>query len=129
MPTEAKTLILNTNIFGSFEITKLSVLSKKTLPKKELSVLIGSLIKVSKTAITGSEIDPFNFEIYDVEKMNSSDYIFREFGRSIRAPEPNLPATIKVHKTDFEGCYGIVEISEDEIAIPYNGVLLFLKRK
>ena len=89
---------------------------------------MGSIIKVNETAITGTEIDPFHFEIFDIEKMKSSDYIFREFGRSIRAPEPNLPVVIKVHKTDFEACYGIVEISDTKIAIPYNGVLLFLKR-
>lgn len=128
--TKARLTTLNpTNIiFGSYEVTKYSALSTKTLPSNELKALIGSIIKVQETAITGTEIDPFHFEIFDIEEMNSSDYIFREFGRSIRAPEPNLPSIIKVHKTDFEGCYGIVEISENEITIPYNGVLLFLKR-
>ncbi len=119
----------NVDITGQYEITKYSQISKKTIPAKELKLLIGTLVKVNDTAITGSEIDPFNFEIFEITKMNSSDYIFRQFEKILKSPEPNLPETVRIHKTDNDDCYGIVQINSSKIAIPYNGVLLFLTRK
>lgn len=116
-------------MWGDFTIVSYNILSTKTAKAKELQALIGSLVKLKATNVTGTQIDPFSFEIFEIEQMSSSDYIYRTFGRTIRAPEPNLPASVKVHKTTHEDCYGIIQIDNDNIAIPYKGVLLFLERK
>jgi len=117
------------DISGQYEITKYSQISKKSIPSRELKLLVGSLVKVDDTAITGSEIDPFNFEIFEITKMNSSDFIFRQFDKILKSPETNLPESVTVHKTENDHCYGLIQINNNKIAIPYNGVLLFLTRK
>lgn len=117
------------NIFGEYTIDSYAILSKKTPATEELNALIGTLVKVQAAAITGTVIDPMTFNIYEVEHQRRDDFIFRVFGREIKAPEPDLPESFNVHKTDNANCYGIVEINHNEIAIPYKGVLLFLKKK
>lgn len=117
------------DVFGDFEIVRYRVLSKDHPNKKELESLIGSLVKVSAEHLTGSEIDPVTYDLFEIEQMARGDFIYRAFGRSIRAPEPDLPSTLKVHKTDNQNCYGIIDLDKDQVAVPYKGVLLFLKRK
>lgn len=116
-------------MWGDYTVTSYNILSTKTPKAKVLQSLIGSLVKLKETNVTGTQIDPFSFEIHEIEQMASSDFIYRAFGRGIRAPEPDLPNSVKVHKTTHEECYGIIQINNDEVAIPYKGVLLFLKRK
>lgn len=116
------------DIFGEYLIESYAVLSRKTPGTEELNALIGTLVKVQTTSITGTVIDPMTFNIYQVERLRRDDFIYRVFGREIKAPEPDLPESFNVHKTDNENCYGIVEISATEIALPYKGVLLFLKK-
>jgi hypothetical protein len=116
------------DIFGEYQVTHYAVLSRKTPSIEELNLLVGSLVKVQATSITGTVIDPVSFQIFQVERLRRDDFIYRVFGREIKAPEPDLPNEFNVHKTDHENCYGIVEISATEIAIPYKGVLLYLKK-
>ncbi|MBK7128791.1 MAG: hypothetical protein IPM74_02270 [Crocinitomicaceae bacterium] len=117
------------DISGTYTISGYAVLSLNTLPKEELNALIGTDVIISNTSITGSSIDPFTFEIYQIEKIFRDDYIFRVFGREIKAPEPDMPSQFYVHKTDNENLYGIAETGEGELAIPYHGVLLYLVKK
>ncbi|MBI3133047.1 MAG: hypothetical protein HYZ14_00085 [Bacteroidetes bacterium] len=114
-------------LYGDYTVTGYSILSTKTPGSEELNMLIGTIVKFQATSITGTAIDPLTFEIYQVERQRRDDYIYRVFGREIKAPEPNLPESFNVHKTDNENCYGIVEIGNGEIAVPYRGVLLYLK--
>lgn len=116
-------------IFGNYQITNYAILSKHTPSKGELTEMVGTLVKVDSTTITGTAINPYTFNIYLVERLKRDDFIYRVFGREIKAPEPDLPDSFNVHKTDNENLYGIVEIDATKIAIPYNGVLLFLTRK
>lgn len=115
-------------LYGDYTITGYSILSTKTPSNDELNTLIGTLVKFQETSITGTVIDPISFEIYQIERQRRDDYIFRVFGREIKAPEPDLPESFMVHKTDNENCYGIVVLDNGEIAFPYKGVLLYLKR-
>ncbi|UKN02921.1 hypothetical protein K6119_05255 [Paracrocinitomix mangrovi] len=118
------------SIYGNFEVEKYTVLSKNTLNTTELNLIVGSLIKVQDSTMTGAEIDPMTYQIYEVEMMTSDDYIFRVFGKEVKEPQPEeLPSTLKVHKTDNKLCYGIVELPGGKIAVPYKGVLLFLVPK
>jgi hypothetical protein len=115
-------------IFGQYKISSYTIISKKNLTEKDFSLLLGTLVKIQKTALTGDEIDPLTFDIYEIEKMSSADYIFREFGLPMEAPIHNLPGICKVHKTACESYYGIIEINQNKMVIPYKGVLLFLER-
>lgn len=125
MPDGAK----RREIFGEYSITGYAILCLKTPSSEELNRLVGSLVKIQNTTITGSLIDPLTFSIYEIERLQRDDYIYRTFGREIKTPEPDLPANFAVHKTDNERCYGIVEIGDGRLAIPYKGVLLYLTRQ
>lgn len=125
----ARLLLKEETIFGDFKIDKYSILSRKTPSNKELNTLIGSLVRIQRTDLTGDEIEPSTFNITEVTYMSSSEYIYKVFGREIREQEPDLPETVKVHKTDHLGCYGIIEVGDGRVAIPYKGVLLFLSKK
>lgn len=113
---------------GSYTVDSYYVLSTDTPSNKKLKELIGSEITLTSTAISGSEIETFNVEPLDFERMSRGDYIYRNFGRSIRAPEPDLPDNLNVYKTGNLDCYGIIALDNGDIAIPYKGVLLILKR-
>lgn len=117
------------DVFGEYVVDSFAVLSRKTPSIEELNALLGTTLKVLSNSITGINIDPMTFSIYSVERLQRDDFIYRVFGREIKAPEPNLPQAFNVHKTDNENCYGIVEIDHAHIAIPYKGVLLFLTKK
>jgi len=117
------------DVFGEYVVDSFAVLSKKTPRIEELNALLGTTLKVLSTSITGTNIDPMTFSIFEVERLQRDDFIYRVFGSEIKAPEPNLPQAFNVHKTDHENCYGIVEIDQKHIAIPYKGVLLFLTKK
>lgn len=129
MPVIVQRSSIQCSIFGNYEITNYAILSKHTPSNEELTQLKGSLVKVDTSTITGTAIDPFTFEIYLVERLRRDDFIYRVFGREIKAPEPDLPESFIVHKTDHENLYGIIEIDTNHIALPYQGVLLFLTRK
>ncbi len=126
---EAKLLAtLKTSIFGSFVITHYSVLGLETPSSKEIEQIVGSSVTVSPTKIAGVYVSHDVFDIFEVADMSSGDYIYQMFGRVIRAPEPNLPHELTVHKTDNADCYGIIDLPGDKLAIPYKGLLLFLER-
>ena len=115
-------------IFGEFSISSYAILSLKTPSNEELNALIGTLVKINETAITGTSIEPITFSIYEVERLMRDDYIYRVFGRELRAQDPDIPSSFKVHKTDNSLCYGIIETGDGRVAIPYKGVLLILTR-
>jgi hypothetical protein len=116
-------------IFGDFIVDSFRIVGIKSPNKKELELLIGSLVRIQESTITGDEIDPMSFQVYEIEKMQSSDYLFREFGAESKIQLNDLPYFVKVHKTSHEECYGIVDMGGSGIAIPYKGALLFLRRK
>lgn len=116
-------------VFGDYEVTGYSILSTETLAAEELQALLGTVVKVQENSITGVAIDPMSFDIYEIERLRRDDFIFRVFGRQVRGPEPDLPESFNVHKTDNENCYGIAVTGSGQIAIPYKGVLLYLRRK
>jgi len=118
-----------TLIFGNYSISGYSVLSRNTTSAEELNALIGSSVNIQTESITGTLIDSLVFTIFEIERLRRDDYIYRVFGREIKAPEPDLPESFNVHKTDNTNCYGIVEIGDGRLAIPYKGVLLYLTRK
>lgn len=116
------------DIFGEYTVDHYEILSKKTPNIEELNAMVGTIIKVQTTSITGTTIDPMTFNIYEVERLQRDDFIFRVFGSGQNSDSLNLPQSFNVHKTDNENCYGIVEIDAKHIAIQYKGVLLFLTK-
>lgn len=117
------------DVFGEYVVEGYTILSKKTPNPEELNALIGTIIKVQATSLTGTNIDPMTFNIYEVQRLQQDDFIFRVFGSDLKTDSLNLPQAFNVHKTDNENCYGIVEIDANHLAIPYKGVLLFLTKK
>ncbi len=117
------------DLFGEYTVESYVAISKKTPNTEELDALSGTIVKVQTSTITGAYIDPITFQIYEVERLQKDDFIFRVFGSGLNSDSLNLPMTFNVHKTDNENCYGIVEIDASHIAIPYKGVLLFLTKK
>ena len=112
---------------GKFEVTHYSILSLEPPSNKVLEKIVGSTIEVGATEFKGSKIDNQHYSITEVQLMQSGNFIYQTFGRALRAPEPNLPAQIYVHKTDNADVFGIVQLEGRQLAIPYKGVLLFLK--
>jgi len=129
----AEKVAFNTNvpriIYGDYQVSDYSILSLKTPNNLQLEALLGSTVKLDSTSISGSLIDSISFSIFEIERLRRDDYIYRVFGREIKAPEPDLPENFLVHKTDNALCYGIIEIGDGRLAIPYKGVLLYLTRK
>jgi len=126
VPARIDTRVL---IFGNYSISGYSVLSRKTPSSNELNSLIGTAVNIETESITGTLIDTLVFTIFEIERLRRDDFIYRVFGREIKAPEPDLPESFNVHKTNNSNCYGIVEIGDGRLAIPYKGVLLYLTRK
>jgi len=124
MPVKSDVVL---SLYGDYTITRYVTLSSKALSAEELNTLLGTIVKFQATSLTGTGIDPLTYEIYQVERQLRDDFVFRVFGPDVKT-HSNLPESFTVHKTDNENCYGIVEIGNGEIAIPYKGVLLYMKR-
>ena len=121
-------VVTPTSIYGEYKICSYAQLESRTPSIEELNILVGSLVKVDSFAITGSQIDPLTYSIYGIEMLQRDDYIYREFGTDVHVQDAGLPQQFNVHKTDNERCYGIVEVNNNRLAIPYKGVLLYLQR-
>jgi hypothetical protein len=116
------------SIYGEYKISGYTAMTSKAPDEAELGLLVGSFVRVDSSTVTGNQIDPMTFTIFQVERLQRDDYIFRVFGKDILAVQTDLPASFNVHKTDNERCYGIVEAGDGRVAIPYKGVLLYLVR-
>lgn len=114
---------------GNFVVTGYHILSTDIPRKFELERIVGSNIKVDAHSITGTQIDPRSFNLTQSKMLSRSAYIAETFGRQVKVKEPDLPDNVLVHHTDHENCKGFVEIDRDHLAVPYKGVLLFLKRQ
>ena len=64
-----------------------------------------------------------------MEVMETTDYLYRVFGMVPEEVPSDLPASMKVHRTNNLDCYGIAIVSNDIMVMPYNGALIYLKRK
>lgn len=116
-------------LFGDYIIDSYSVIDKKLLKKKERKGLIGTRVRVDLADLTGDQIKSLSFEILEVENMSKEDYMFRVFGDKIDIELSELPAMLRVHKTDQSACYGIIELHDSKLVLPYKGLLLFLSKK
>ena len=114
-------------IKGKFIIEQYSLQLNTSDSKKAIKV-VGTTLEIAETIIAGSEIDTISYKMSDSEIMNTEDYLFRIFGEVPETIPADLPANILVHKTDNLECYGIAELSDGRVLIPYNGLLLYLRR-
>lgn len=117
----------NLSVYGNYKVLKYYVLKTKTPSKETLEKIIGSTVIIENDQFSGSVIERDSIAIYETEQMTRSDYIYRVFGREIRAPEPDIPTNLNVYKTGNLECYGIVLMSDGNVALPYKGVLLILE--
>ena len=116
-------------IYGDFTVESFETMSQKSLNKRDLEKLIGTLIRIKETDITGDEIDPITIENLGIERMTREDYIFRVFGDNHECKECSLPPVIQVYKTGRTDCYGIVILGSGKVAMPYKGSMLYLDLK
>lgn len=116
------------SIVGHYYVAKYSVLGLATPSPAVIDQLVGSEVVVSGNRISGSEVQFDPFDIVSKKLMSSSDYIYEVFGRTIRAPEPNLPQEVKVLETVGSDLYGIIQLPDNRLAVPYRGLLLILEQ-
>lgn len=116
-------------LFGDFKVAECVTVGTKSLNPIAQKLILGSLVRIQKNSITGDEIDPMTFQIYEVEKMTSEDYLFRTTGEIPDSTCTSFPQTVHVHKTDHSECYGIVQLNNGQVAIPYKGIILILQRR
>lgn len=115
------------DIEGKFIIEQYSLQINSSDAKKAIKA-VGTAIEISDTIIAGTDIDTISYKINDSEIMNTEDYLFRIFGEVPENIPADLPPNIWVHKTDNLDCYGIGQLSDGRVLIPYNGLLLYLRR-
>lgn len=115
------------NITGEYIIERYAVQVKTSETKKAIGV-VGTELVIDNYSIVGSEIDSMEFQFSDSEYMNIEDYLYRIFGLVPEDIPDDLPTNIIVHKTNNLDCYGIGELSDGTVLIPYNGLLLYLRR-
>ncbi len=114
-------------ITGQYIIEKYVVQVNSSDAKKAMKV-VGNALKIDELIILGDEMDTINYEIYESQFMNTEDVLFRIFGEAPDVIPDDFPGNVMVHKTDNLDCYGIAEISNDLVLIPYNGLLLYLRK-
>lgn len=104
------------------------VLQINSSDAKEAMKVVGNPLVIDETTILGEEMDSIKYDIYESQMMNTEDYLFRIFGEVPSTLPDDLPTSILVHKTDNLDCYGIAELNNGLVLIPYNGLLLYLRR-
>jgi hypothetical protein len=115
------------DVEGKFIIEQYSLQINSSDAKKAIKA-VGTTLVISDTIISGTNIDSISYQISDSEIMNTEDYLFRIFGEVPENIPADLPLNIWVHKTDNLDCYGIGQLADGRILIPYNGLLLYLRR-
>lgn len=115
------------NLFGHYNISKYYNLTKKSAKKKEVNLFLNSPIKVDENLISGLNINDLSFSIYEIEKMEKDDYLYRVFNKIISTEMAELPGTFSVHKTDLPNFFGIIQLLNGDIAFPYKGGLIIAK--
>ena len=116
------------SIFSAYLIEKYTVMVR-TSESKLLAKTPGSLLTIEEEQITGDQIDPIALKFSDTEVMETADYLYRVLGIVPDEIPADLPASLKVHRTNNLDCYGIAEVSDQLVIMPYKGALLYLKRK
>lgn len=115
------------DIQGKFIIEQYSLQINTTEAKNAIQV-VGTTLEINEATIFGSDIDSISYKVSDSELMNTEDYLFRIFGEVPETIPEDLPPNVFVHKTDNVDCYGIAQLSDGRILIPYNGLLLYLRK-
>lgn len=115
-------------IFGEYVVENFVIINSKLTRKEELNSLLGTVVKVQENSITGTHIDPFTFNIYEIEPQHKQDFFYRVFSDTSQT-SADLPERFVVHKTDHENIYGIADLGNGKIALPYKGALLILTKK
>jgi hypothetical protein len=115
--------------YGDFIVASYEIITKKKIAKKELENLIGTMIRIKETDITGDQIDPMTIDNFGIEKMQKEDFILRSFGPKASLDCDKLSDYVEVYKTGRPDCYGLIILEDNKLALPYKGVLLFLDIK
>ena len=115
-------------IFDDFTIDRYTVMVRNSATKS-LTKLTGSAVQIAAEKISGDQIQTITLKFSDMEVMETTDYLYRVFGMVPEEVPSDLPASMKVHRTNNLDCYGIAIVSNDIMVMPYNGALIYLKRK
>jgi hypothetical protein len=114
-------------IFDDFTVDRYTVMVRNSATKS-LAKLNGSAVKIAAEKITGDQIETISLKFSDMEVMETTDYLYRVFGMVPEEVPSDLPASMKVHRTNNLDCYGIAIVSKEIIVMPYNGALIYLRR-
>jgi hypothetical protein len=115
------------SLLGDFKVSDYYVLSTETPSDNVVNSIVGSLVNIQSNLVSGSVIETDSIQIYESELLGRSDFIYRNFGREIRAQEPGIPESLIVFKTGNLRCYGIAQLPGGKVALPYRGLLLILE--
>jgi hypothetical protein len=116
------------DIYGDFIIQDFEIIIRKGDTEKVSKNLLGTVIKITEVAIAGEQVDPMTYNLTNSEMLFSEDYIYRAFEIALEDEIQKLPTSVLVHKTSNQSCYGILELDEGVVVLPYQGMLLFLVR-
>ncbi|MDA7804252.1 hypothetical protein N8987_06720 [Crocinitomix sp.] len=118
--------IKDANISGKYIIERYSIQIKTTETKRALSA-VGTELEISDSLIVGNEIKAIEYHISESQLMNTEDYLYRVFGEVPEELPADLPLELMVHRTNNLDCYGIAELPDGVLLIPYSGLLFYAR--
>ena len=94
---------------------------------------VGSVIIIKDSLMMGNHMNPFYFSLQEVEKLEREEFLYRSFGKVPSLDVSRLPSAIHSRQTwathqDVGPTYGIGILPNNEIIIPYDGLLIYLKK-
>jgi hypothetical protein len=112
---------------GTFVVDTVYILKDDQLKDVPCKVMETDTVYLSQKSLITKGIEQIDFIIYDVEPMNTEDYLYRALTIYPEDIPENLPNKVVVHKSDFKHTYGFGLLPDGRIIMPYAGRLIYLK--
>lgn len=124
---------LNTIVKGEFKIDKIFINEKSKTNKDLIKNGIGSKVFIDDSGLSGDYLESVSFTFIESESLELVDFLYRSFGKMPNNIPDDLPESVVVQKLapSLEGPsagYGIINMSNGTIILPYNNTILYLVR-